>query len=297
MAATSSSRAVRSANYIWVVISRYLLLSVFAVIFAFPILYMIMSSLKPSAQMLADSSSIRAFLPVGSLSLDNYTAAFSRVPIVQFMTNSIFVSTVTVLGGLLINSLAGFSLACIKWKGKDIVFAAIIATLIVPFETIAVPLLLIVSKLPWVGVDGITTGWLNTYHVQIIPFLANAFSIFLFVQYFKDLPQELIEAARIDGASWWQIFTRVYMPLAGPIIATVAILTFLPKWNDYMWPIMVIQKEEFRPIMVGLQYFFQLNIAWAEIMAYLTAITLPVLLLFLALQRKFIESIATTGIK
>ncbi len=107
----------------------------------------------------------------------------------------------------------------------------------------------------------------------------------------------MIEAARIDGANWFQIYSRVYVPLSGPVFATIAILTFLAKWNDYLWPIMVTQKEEFRPIMVGLQYFFQLNVQWGEIMAYLSLITLPVLILFLLLQRAFIESIATTGVK
>ncbi len=173
----------------------------------------------------------------------------------------------------------------------------IIATLIIPFETIAIPLLLIVSRLPWIGLNGLEWGWLNTYHVQIIPFVAGAFSIFLFVQFFKSLPPELIEAARMDGASWFTVYLRVILPISGPVFATVTILTFLNKWNDYLWPIMVIQIEELRPIMVGLQYFFQLNVAWGEIMAYLSVITIPVLLLFLALQRAFIESIASTGIK
>lgn len=278
-------------------IVRYVLLSMLGLIFLFPIVYMLMSSLKPTAQMLTDSASLRAFMPVGDLSFNNYTAAFTRVPTVRFITNSVFVTTVTVLLGLLINSMAGFSLACMRWKGQGVVLALIIATLIIPFETIAIPLLLIVSRLPWVGLDGLHWGWLNTYHVQIIPFVAGAFSIFLFVQFFKSLPPELIEAARIDGATWFQIYARVIVPISGPVFATVAILTFLNKWNDYLWPIMVIQLEELRPIMVGLQYFFQLNVAWGEIMAYLSVITIPVLLLFLALQRAFIESIASTGIK
>ena len=111
------------------------------------------------------------------------------------------------------------------------------------------------------------------------------------------MPKELIEAARLDGAGWFQIYRSVIVPISGPVFATVTILTFLGKWNDYLWPIMVIQVEELRPIMVGLQYFFQLNVAWGEIMAYLSTITIPVLLLFLVLQRAFIESIAASGIK
>lgn len=299
MSARSLTPAMPAANpmKIWVTMIRYTLLSLLAVIFLFPIVFMLVSSLKPNAQLLSDSSSLRAFLPVGDISLNNYTAAFVRVPTLRFITNSVIVTSITVVLGILVNSLAGFSLGCMRWKGQGLVLTLVIATLIVPFETIAIPLLLIVSRLPTIGLGGITWGWLNTYEVQIIPFVASAFSIFLFVQFFKSLPPELIEAARIDGAGWLQIYRNVIMPISGPVVATVAILTFLPKWNDYLWPIMVIQVEAYRPIMVGLQYFFQLNVAWGEIMAYLSVITVPVLILFLTLQRAFIESIASTGIK
>jgi multiple sugar transport system permease protein len=278
-------------------IGRYALLVALALAFLFPIVFMVISSLKPDLQILQDSSSLRAFLPVGEISLDNYSEAFVRAPTARFIFNSVVVTTLTVLLGLFINSMAGYALTIPRWSGREIVLTIIIATLIVPFETIAIPLLLIVSKLPWVGAEGLQTGWLNTYHVQIIPFVANSFSIFLFVQFFKSLPGELVEAARIDGASWFQIYQRIILPLSGPVIATVAILTFLPMWNSYLWPTMVVQVEDARPVMVGLQYFFQLNVAWGEIMAYLSTITIPVLLLFLALQRAFMESIASTGIK
>ena len=276
---------------------RYSLMSMLALVFLFPIVFMVISSLKPDLQIMQDSSSFLAFLPVGNISLNNYREAFVRAPTGRFIFNSVMTTALTVVLGLLVNSMAGFALAIPRWRGRGLVLTLIIATLIVPFETIAIPLLLIVSRLPSIGLNGITQGWLNTYHVQVIPFVANAFSIFLFVQFFKSLPHELVEAARIDGAGWFQIFASVIMPLSGPVFATVTILTFLPMWNAYLWPIMVVQVEEFRPVMVGLQYFFQLNVAWGEVMAYLTVITLPVLALFLALQRAFIESIASTGIK
>ncbi|HSF91023.1 MAG TPA: carbohydrate ABC transporter permease, partial [Paracoccaceae bacterium] len=116
-------------------------------------------------------------------------------------------------------------------------------------------------------------------------------------QYFRDLPRELIEAARVEGASWFAIYRRVVMPLSGPVLATAAILKFLAMYNQYLWPLMVVQEEEYRPVMVGLQYFFQLNVAWGEVMAYLTMITVPVLTFYLVLQRAFIASIASTGVK
>ena len=276
---------------------RYALLILISLIFIFPIVFMVVSSLKPDMQLLRDSGSLRAFLPVGDISLNNYADAFERVPMLQFFFNSVFTTVVSVAVALWLNSMAAFSFAFLRWRGKALVLSLIIATFIVPFEVIAIPMLMVVNNLPWLGPEGIEIGWLNSYHVQIIPFIADSLGIFLFYQYFRDLPDELVEAARIDGASIWQIYTRIIMPIAGPILATVAILKFLGMWNAYIWPLMTIRSEELRPIMVGLQYFFQLNTAWGEIMAYLSVVTIPVLLFYLALQRAFIESIATSGIK
>ena len=276
---------------------RYLVLTLIAAIFIFPLIFMIMSSLKPSQQLLVDSGSLRAFLPVGDISLNNYTMAFQRAPVGLFVMNSLFVTGVTVLSSLFLCSLAGFSIAILDWKGKAVVLSAILATLTVPFETIAVPLLLMSSKLPWIGMEGLELGWLNSYRVQIVPFIADGLTIFLFVQYFRDLPRDLIEAARVEGASWWTVYYKVLMPLSGPVIATAAILKFLAMYNQYLWPLMVVQEEGYRPVLVGLQYFFQLNTAWGEIMAYLSLITVPVLAFYLVLQRAFIASIASTGVK
>jgi multiple sugar transport system permease protein len=278
-------------------ITRYAVLTLIAVIFIFPLVFMLMSSLKPDQQLLQDTSSLRAFLPVGDISLNNYVAAFDRAPVALFVMNSVIVTGVTVLFSLAICSAAAFAFVFLNWRGRDLILTLILATLIVPFETIAIPLLLIASKLPWIGLDGVTWGWLNSYRVQIIPFIADGLTIFLFVQYFKDLPGELIEAARVEGATWFQIYRKVVMPLAGPVLATAAILKFLVMYNQYLWPLMTIQQEGYRPVMVGLQYFFQLNVAWGEVMAYLSLITVPVLAFYLYLQKAFIASIASTGVK
>jgi multiple sugar transport system permease protein len=276
---------------------RYLLLSWIALLFVFPVVFMVVSSLKPDLQLLRDSASFRAFLPVGEISLENYESALERVPIARFVINSVMVTAVTLGLSLFFCSMAAFAFVFLEWAGRSVVMAVVLATFIVPFESIAVPLLLLVNHLPWIGVEGIKIGWLNSYHVQVIPFIADALTIFLFVQYFKDLPRDLIEASRVDGASWVQIYSKVILPLSGPIFATAAILKFLAMYNQFLWPLMVAQSEQYRPIMVGLQYFFQLNIAWGEIMAYLTLITVPVLAFYLSLQKAFIASIASTGIK
>ena len=280
------------------ILMRYVLLCWIALVFIFPIVFMVVSSLKPNLQLLRDSASIAAFLPVGDISLDNYAHAFDRAPILRFVGNSIFITAVTMALSLFLCSMAAFSFVFLTWRGRAVVMSVILATFIVPFETIAIPLLLIVNELPWIGLDGIQRGWLNSYQVQIIPFIADALTIFLFVQYFKDLPRELVEAARVDGATWFQIYRRVIIPLSGPIFATAAILKFLAMYNNqFLWPVMVAQQEEYRPIMVGLQYFFQLNVEWGEVMAYLSIITIPVLAFYLSLQRAFIASVASTGIK
>ncbi len=258
---------------------------------------MLMSSLKPDQQLLQDSGNLRAFLPVGDISLNNYSAAFDRAPVATFVFNSVFVTGITVVLSLLICSAAAFAFVFVRWSGRETLLALLLATLIVPFETIAIPMLLMVAHLPWVGFDGLSWGWLNSYHVQIVPFIADGLTVFLFVQYFKDLPGELIEAARVEGATWPQIYRRIVMPLSGPILATAAILKFLTMYNQYLWPLMVTQEEGYRPVMVGLQYFFQLNVAWGEVMAYLSMITVPVLAFYLYLQKAFIASIASTGVK
>lgn len=290
-------RKPRSLRAIGGWIARILL----GVVFAFPLLFMFVSSMKPDQQIFGDLSSIAAFLPVGNLSFDNYGAVFDRVPAARFLINSIGISAVTVILGVLINSLAAFALSRMRVRGKGIILTLIIATLIVPFETLALPLVWWVNQLPWLDVNGfslsLTTGWLDTYHVQIIPFVANAFSIYLFHQYFESIPKELDEAARVDGASWFKIYRKIVMPLSGPAIATVSILTFLPAWNSYLWPLMVVQSEELRPVMIGVQYFFQLNVSWGQVMAYSSMITLPVVALFIAFQRSFVNSIASSGVK
>jgi multiple sugar transport system permease protein len=286
-----------TASTVWKYVVRVLL----AVFFAFPLVFMFMSSLKPDTQIFADLSSFKAFLPVGHISLDNYTGVFDTAPAARFLINSVFITALTVIFGLFVNSMAAFALSRMHWRGKTVVLGAIIATLVIPFETFALPMVWWVNKLPWIVVQNFvplySIGWLDTYRVQIIPFIANAFSVFLYYSYFQSIPKDLDEAARVDGAGWFRIYRSVIMPLAGPATATVAILTFLPAWNSYLWPLMVVQTESLRPVMVGISYFQQLNVLWGQIMAYSTLITIPVLVFFLAFQRTFVSSIASAGVK
>jgi len=275
---------------------KYALLILLAVFFLFPVVFMIISSIKENElQVIMDMSSLRAFIPVGQLGVQNYSDVFTSLNFGQQFYNSLLIMILTVLAGLLVNSMIAYALARLRFRGQNILLSIIIALIIIPFEAVAIPLLLIVNKLPWFG--GATT-WLDTYHVQIFPFIADAFSIFLFYQFFVNIPKDLEEAALIDGASLFGIYWKIVIPLSRPIIATVAILQSLNSWNRFMWPLMVTRGEDVRPLTVGIQAFFgQSPRLWGDLMAFASMITIPVLIVFLLFQKWFVRSVASTGIK
>ncbi|MCI0394053.1 MAG: carbohydrate ABC transporter permease [Chloroflexi bacterium] len=280
---------------------RYVPLLILVFFFTFPLVFMIVSSFKTSnVQIFSDLRSVRAFLPAGELTLDNFQRVFTDSNFPRYIINSLAISAVTIVLALAVNSMAAYALSRLKWRGQQLILSLIIATLIIPGQAAVMPLLLLVSRLPTLSFEegiSLAQGWLDTYHVQIIPFIASAFSIFLFYQFFQEIPKELDEAALVDGASRFQIFYRIIVPISGPVFASVAILTFIGSWNAFLWPIMTIQSDELRPVMVGLQFFFQRDVQWGEVMAYTTMITLPVLAFFFAFQSAFVKSIATSGIK
>ena len=279
----------------------YLFMGFLSLIFLGPLLFMISSSFKPDTQIFADLRSFRAFLPVGDISLDNYRVVFERSRLIMYFMNSAIIASVTVVLGVIVNSMAAFGLQRVRWSGQNFILALVLALLIIPFEVLAIPLMMIVAKLPWIGwEDGgiaIVGSWFNSLHVQIIPFLGNAFCIFLFYQFFKDIPTDLDDAARMDGASLWQIYWKILMPNAKPVIATASIILFLGMWNQYLWPILVVQGQEARPVMVGIQQFFGRTAVWGQIMAYATIVTLPVLAVFILFQRRLVQSVAGAGLK
>ncbi len=274
----------------------YLTMSLAAIFFLFPIVFMLVSSFKDNeTQVLTDMSTLYAFVPRGELGLQNYYDVFNHLDFGRLMLNSVLIVGAMVLLGLIINSLMAYALARLRFKGRDFFLGVVVALIIIPFESVAVPLLLLVNRLPWLG--GATT-WLDTYHVQIIPFIADAFSIFLFYQFFIGLPKDLEEAALVDGASLFRIFWNLILPLSRPVFATVAILQFLAHWGDFLWPLMVTRGAEVRPLMIGMQQFFGLDPKiWGDIMAFASMITIPVLVVFLMFQKWFVQSVASTGIK
>ncbi|WP_198937831.1 carbohydrate ABC transporter permease [Pelomonas sp. KK5] len=266
-------------------------------VFAYPLLFMVAASFKPGDALFTDLGNPAALLPDARWSLANYRAVFEKGAIGAYLFNSGLIAVVSVGAGIFINSAAAFALAKLKWRGQGLVLTLVIALLIVPFEVLAIPMLLIVSKLPWFDGSGLVIGWLDTLHVQIIPFLANAFCVFLFYQFFKDVPDELVEAGRMDGAGALTIYLRLVMPVCKPVIVTAAIILFLGMWNQYLWPVMTVHTAQARPVMVGLQQFFGRSTQWGEVMAYACVITLPVMVFFLLFQKQFIRSVVGAGIK
>lgn len=283
-------------------LALYALMAVFGVVFLLPFLFMLSSSLKTNDGIFADFASIRAVLPVGALTGENYLHAFARGNIGHYLANSLLITGVTVLMGMVVNSLAAFALARLEWRGKQTALTLLVIALVVPFEAISVPLMILVAKLPGValGADGLTMtrSWLDTLYVQIVPFVANAFSIFLFYQFFRDIPKDFDEAAYIDGATPLQVYRHVIVPSSLPVFATVAILQSLTMWNQYLWPLITVPGEAARPLMIGMEQFFGARkTAWGEVMAYASLITVPVLIAFIVLQRWFVRSVVGSGVK
>lgn len=255
--------------------------------FLAPMCFMLTGSLKPDARILAEAADWRALWPVDP-TLENYHTVFSQLQFGRFLANSVCIVGSTVLLGLLVNSMAGYALSRLRWRGRNVVLAVIVAVLVVPYEAIAVPLF-------W---EMTFAGWTNTYRAQIIPFIANPFAIYLFHTFFNGLPKELDEAARMDGAGPLRTFFLVIAPLAKPAYAAVAILTFLLQWGFFLWPLMVTRGPDVQPLPVALGYFSSNKpVQWGDILAFGTLMIVPVLVVFLAFQKWFVRGIAMSGLK
>lgn len=443
-------------------------------IFLFPIIFMVVAAFKPNDRVIADLASVRAFLPdPNQLTTANIDDVFSRVEFELLMFNSLFITLVTVIGGLFVNSMAAYVLARLRWLGRAFMLGLIVSLIIIPLEAIAVPLMMQVNQISvalsvmallitfmlmiimfliiwqtvakmlfdssgaglrigisvvvvlllsvlnaarsvtwsyelierinanldlvddvskisfsdavmqsgvlivgWFALIGVTMvllyvidlikqaraggappdnghepslfnravdrfvtfvltflvvlpfevlfymifkssvhisgglfssdfhfairggSWLNSYHVQILPFIAEPFSIFLFYQFFIGIPKDFDEAAYVDGAGPFRIYWQIMVPLSRPTFATVSILKFLQFWQFYMWPLMVTRGDSFQPLMVGMGYFqTQAPIKWGSIMGYAAMVTIPVLITFLLFQKWFVQSVSSSGVK
>ena len=272
----------------WVRVGTYAVMIILAAFFLFPIAFAVVGSFKEDAFVFADAGSLRGLWPAPFVGLDNFEVANGRVSLLTSFRNSVIISGLIVGVGAVVNSMLGYALARIQFRFRILVLTTIVALTIIPFEALAIPLLKAFSEV----------GWLNTFRVQILPFIANPFFIYLFYTFFLNIPKEMEEAARIDGAGPLQTFSRVVAPLAKPAYASVAILTFLFSWGQLLWPTMVTRGESVRPLPLGL-FVFQTSppLSWGAIMAFVALMTLPLLAVFLIFQRQFVEGVASSGVK
>lgn len=268
---------------------RYIVMILLLIFFVFPVVFMIVSSVKPNDLVSRDMASLMAFVP-RQVSTDNYAKILQepQEPFLRFMLNSGIIVTGIVLFGIFVNSMAAYSFARLRWKGRGLLLSIIIALMIIPFQAVSIPLLLEVNSFHWI----------DTYLVQIIVFVAYPLYIFLFYQFFLTIPRDIETAAQIDGASSYLIYFRIILPLSRPVIATVAILNFIQQWGNFLWPLLVTRGYEHRPLPVAMQTYFGLQPRyWGRIMAFAAMITVPVLIVFLIFQKWFVRSVASSGVK
>ncbi|NVC96062.1 carbohydrate ABC transporter permease [Vibrio natriegens] len=255
-----------------------------------PLMMTVTISLNPdNNDILASMGTWKSFIPL-NFSFDNYVAVWSDPyhPFGRYLFNTAFITSVSLTLSLMINSMAAFSLAWGTGKWRKFVIAGIISILAIPGESLVLPQLLMVSR----------AGLIDTYAVQILPGLANAFFIFLFYQFFSKIPRDLIDACRVDGFTLFKTYWHIGLPSSKPICVTVAILHFLGIWNSYLWPIMVTRGPEVRPLSVAMSAYFGSNLTyWGNIMAFAVCMAIPVIIFFLIVQRQFISSITGSAVK
>jgi multiple sugar transport system permease protein len=267
-------------------ILTYLLMVILALIFLIPLLWMLSTSLKPKAQLFQEPL---RWIPL-TWSLESYQKIFDNpaVPIGRWFANSLLVGTSVTVLILIIDALAAYAYARMDFPGKKLIFGLLLATLFLPGMMFLVPNFLTINSL----------HLLNNYLGVIIPGLAGVFGVFFLRQFFEGIPKELEEAATIDGANVFQIFFRVILPLAKPALATLAVITFLASWNDFLWPLLILQQADMLTLPPGLRTLQGAYTSeYGQMMAGAVIAAVPVLILYVALQRYIVQSVASTGIK
>lgn len=269
-------------------IPHYVALFLTGMLFLAPVAYMVAASFAPESDTLAGF----AVFDITKWGLHNYSGVASSLSsnstgyLWQFFAVS-FTVTVGVVGfGLIVNSMAAYALSRLAWRGRQLTLFTILLLLIVPFEAVAVPMFYLYN-------DARNTLW-----IQIVPFIGNALSIFLFYSFFSGIPRSIDEAARVDGAGPWTIFWRIIAPMSKPAYASVAILTFLTQWGSFLWPVLMISDPNLRPLPLQISIFAgQLPPAWGQVMAFGVLLVVPVVVVFLVFQRWFIEGVASSAVK
>jgi multiple sugar transport system permease protein len=282
---TSRSMGARTAKDGIRELIIHILLIPAALIFLLPFLWMLSTSLKPDAQ-------LYAYPPIwipNPLQWENYPKSVGFVPFFTYLKNTLIISLSSMVGVVASSSLAAYSMARIRWPGRNILFLMTIATLMLPYQVTLIPVFLVFKNLGWVG----------DFRPLILPqFFGYALYIFLLRQFFSGIPMELSEAARIDGANEWTIFWSIILPLAKPALATVAVFQFIRSWTDYLNPLIYLNDQSLYTLQLGLQqYSSQYGREWGLLMAAAVLITLPPIIIFFLTQRTFVQGVTLTGIK
>jgi multiple sugar transport system permease protein len=255
-------------------------LSLGAVAALLPFLVMLFVSLMPKEVILSRAFDWRL------ASLQNYAETFSVVPFGRFYWNSLVVAVASTTVQILTASLAAFAFARLRFRGREAIFLLYLATLMIPFQVTMIPNFILMRYL----------RWYDSYQALILPGAFSAFSAFLMRQYFRTIPLEMDEAARMDGASSWRIWAQIILPLSGPVVATLAIFNFQASWNDFLWPLVITNSIEMRTIPVGLSSFQgQFNTEWHLLMAGSVVALLPVLVIYIIGQNWFVQGITLSG--
>jgi multiple sugar transport system permease protein len=268
----------------WPFSPRHLVLMPLAAVMLLPLAWMLVTSIET----LAESRHFPPTLVPAGIHWENYPNALNAAPFGRFFANSLVVTFASVAGNLVFCSLAGYAFARLRFFGRDVIFIVLLATLMVPFQVTMIPTFLIVQHL----------GLVNTLGALIAPNLVTPFGIFLLRQFFRTLPVELEEAARIDGCSRLGVLFRVVLPLSMPALATLGIITFLWTWNDFLWPLISISSTDQSTVQLGLSFFQGAHqTRWTLLMAANVVALAPMLLVFVVAQRWFVQSLASTGVK
>jgi multiple sugar transport system permease protein len=277
---------------------KHILLIVIALVVMVPFLFMLTTSFKAQTEITVAGFT---WFPHQWL-FSNYIKAFQDGDWARYFVNTFFVTFVVVIGSVFFNSMAGFSFARLNFVGKNVIFIAILAGIMIPQQSVIIPQYIIMKSIPFAGGNNLFGvgghGWLNTYLALIIPFLSGAFGIFLCRQFYLTFPKALDEAARIDGCSAFTMFIQVYLPNSKAIIATLVILKSVATWNDFFNPLIMTNSEEMMTVQLALQQFKGMSgVQWNYLMAATVISMLPVLILFFACQKYFVQGIVSTGMK
>jgi multiple sugar transport system permease protein len=267
----------------WIVF--YAFLTALGVFMILPLLWMVSLASRPLSEVFVLPITL---IPKDFQLVETIVSAVHRLPVLRFYMNSVVIAVATTLGQLIFCSLAGFGFAKYDFPGREILFTVVLSISMIPFIAIVIPLFIVVRDL----------GWLNSYAGLIVPSLVNPFGIFLMRQFIRELPNELIEAARMDGSSELGIYFRIILPLIRPALATLAIISFLASWDSFLWPLVVVNRTELYPLTLGLGKFKgEHYTVWNELMAVAFVSIVPSLLVYITLQRYFVKGIVMTGIK